>query len=242
MEKINDFLSRIGVSQDAQDVYTSLFTQGASSVVMIARATHKHRPRVYRALSELRLLGLIQSIMKGKREQYVAAPPAKLRDLCQTLLDEVDGALPVLESSYRTTGDAPTISVFEGRTGVTSVFTDLVDAQKRGDTFYRISSEQDLTRANSYLPRDYRKKRDAKGLERFVITTSAVKKQKKVRLERAIKQIPESSDRFDQNLIELIYANKVAFIDLNTETSFVIENGKLADFHKKLFRLLYQRL
>jgi hypothetical protein len=39
-----------------------------------------------------------------------------------------------------------------------------------------------------------------------------------------------------------IYANKVWFIDFNTETSIIIENKQIAEFQKKLFKLLYKSL
>lgn len=235
-------LQRLGLSDTERDIYKYLFQHGASSVAAIAKALALHRPHLYRMLEALRTRGLVSTTLEGKRKRFVAAPPERVNELFAVLAREMDEALPALVREYRKTKDEPVITHHQGRLGVTGIFADLVESTKRGETFYRYSSEKDLAHTNSYLPRDYRKKRDEKKLERFVITAPRIGKGKKARMERAMKYIPEGFDLFDQDVIELIYAHKVAFIDLNTESGFVIESAPLADFHKKLFRLLYKKL
>lgn len=242
MEKLNQLLASLGVGEQAVAVYTLLFRKGAMSVVDIASNTKLHRPRVYALLAELRKRSLVDVHMHGKRQEYVAASPEKLLDIVSHFLTTTEQILPEITKEFRRGNEKPTITLHEGSAGVTQVFRDVVKSSKRGETFYRFSSEKDLDRTNAYLPRDYRKIRDAKKLERFVITAPRIGKGKKVRMERAMKFIPPGFDLFDQDIIELIYSDKVAFVDLNTETSFVIESAPLADFHKKLFRLLYQKL
>jgi sugar-specific transcriptional regulator TrmB len=242
MEKLYILLEEIGIVKIEKAVYCTLYAGGPLSVTDIARKTRKYRPQIYEALHVLKERGLVSEAKKGMRTIYVAAPPSRLREIAEEFLGTLERALPDLETSYRAGKDKPRITILEGRVGVTSVFADLIESQKKGETFFRYSSEKDLDRTNTYLPHDYRKKRDAKSLERFVITAPRIGRGKKVRMERAMKYIPEGYDLFDQDVIELIYADKVAFIDLNTETSFIIESAKLADFHKKLFRVLYQKL
>jgi sugar-specific transcriptional regulator TrmB len=242
MQQLSTLLSGIGISQDAITLYVTLFEKGEMSIIAIADALKLHRPRVYVLLQELLTRGLVVTHLKGKRKVYVAASPEVLRDLCVSIADSAEKLLPELSRIYGGSGTKPTISVYEGRAGVTNVFRDLVMQSKKGETFYRFSSEKNLDHTNTYLPKDYRKIRDAKKLERFVITAPRIGKGKRTRMERAMKFIPPGYDLFEQDVIELIYADRVAFIDLNTETSFVIESPKLADFHKKLFRLLYQKL
>lgn len=242
MQKLIALLRQIGVSDAELKVYEYLFREGKSSVIGIARALSIHRPKLYQLLDDLCTRGFVSTIVEGKRKFYMAAPPERVSDLLLSLSRQMDEALPSLKEEYCASHDKPTITHYEGHSGVTSVFADLVESAKRGETFYRYSSEKDLAHTNTYLPRDYRKKRDEKKLERFVITAPRIGKGKKARMERAMKYIPEGYDLFDQNVIELIYADKVAFIDLNTESGFVIASAPLADFHKKLFRLLYQKL
>lgn len=242
MDTLNRLLGGLGLSPRAREMYLHLFKAGPSTISEVAQTVAFHRPEIYRAIDELSSRSLAFVRTEGKRKRYVAAPPNKVRDIFAEYLKDAEAAMPELVTSYRDSKEKPSITTYEGRSGVTSVFADLVDSSKRGETFYRVSAESDLERTNTYLPRDYRKKRDAKGLERFVITAPRIGKGKKVRMERAMKYIPEGYDLFEQDIIELIYADKIAFIDLSTETSFIIKSPRLADFHKKLFRLLYQKL
>ena len=47
---------------------------------------------------------------------------------------------------------------------------------------------------------------------------------------------------FDQNIIQLIYGDRISLIDPNTERVVIIENKALADFQKVIFRQLYDKL
>lgn len=62
------------------------------------------------------------------------------------------------------------------------------------------------------------------------------------RLERELVTIPPELDEFDDNISLTLYGNKIAYIDFNTETSIIIEHPALADFHKKMFRIMYMSL
>jgi len=54
--------------------------------------------------------------------------------------------------------------------------------------------------------------------------------------------IPSEISLFDQNIIQLVYGDRVSFIDLNTERVLIIENKALADFQKVIFKQLYDKL
>ena len=118
----------------------------------------------------------------------------------------------------------------------------MVTTLKKGDIFYRISSEKDVDLANTYLPSDYRIKRDAKELERYVIMSETEAQKKKPRLEREVVTIPQDLQIFDDNVTLFIYAHKVAFIEFTTETSIIIENEFIASFLQKIFTLLFVSL
>jgi len=52
--------------------------------------------------------------------------------------------------------------------------------------------------------------------------------------------IPKKIDLFEDNITKIIYANKVAIIDYNTNESFIIESEIFAVFEKKLFKMLFK--
>lgn len=242
MQKITPLLKRLGLSETASVVYLALLKSEPLGVTDIARKTGAYRPAIYRALAELTRYELVALAVGKKQKCYSAESPERLRALVEASLGELNHLIPELTEAYQMRGKEPFVRVFEGKKGITAVFENLVDTLPKGGTFYRISAERDLARTNTYLPKDYRKKRDAKGLERFVITTREVGEQKKKRMERAIKYFPKSDVVFDQDTIALIYADTIALLDLNTETALLVESPPLAEFQKKLFRLLYQKL
>jgi HTH-type transcriptional regulator, sugar sensing transcriptional regulator len=235
-------LNKLGLSKDAGAVYLVLVESPPLGVSEIARRTGDYRPAIYRALAELLRHQLVTASLGNKRKAYSAEPPERLRELLKSSLGELDDYLPALAEKYAMRGRSPLVRVLEGKKGIARAFADVVDTLPKGGTFYRISAERDLARTNAYLPKDYRDKRDAKKLERFVITTRKVGEQKKSRMERAMKYFPKSDVVFDQDTIELIYGDSIALLDLNTETALIVESPQLAEFQKKLFRLLYQRL
>ncbi len=61
-------------------------------------------------------------------------------------------------------------------------------------------------------------------------------------VQAAVASTPKKYDLFDDNISKVIYKNKVAIIDYNTMTSFVIEDLKFAKFEAKLFKLLFKFL
>ena len=137
--------------------------------------------------------------------------------------------------------DKPAIKWFEGRHGIKFVFDDIAHTLPRGSTFYRYSARTgDETKEfeNTF----YARTRDQKQLERLAITSAdkALKKSKK--LERSIKAIPADFDLFEDNVSLVIYGDKTAYIDYNTNTAFIIESPKIAQFQEKLFKLLYKKL
>src|SRR3989338_567762 len=240
MEQIKKILNKLGLSKSAGAVYLTLVGSPPLGVSDIARKTGEYRPATYRALAELARHELVVVAPGKKRKYYSAESPRQLRRLVEASLAELDNALPQLTERFLMREKAPLVRVLEGKRGITAVFNNVLDTLPKGGTFYRISAERALARTNSYLPKDYRERRDAKALERFVITTKAVGAQKKERMERAMKYFPDGPVVFDQDTIELVYADTIAFMDLNTETALLVESPPLAEFQKKLFRLLFR--
>jgi hypothetical protein len=90
--------------------------------------------------------------------------------------------------------------------------------------------------------REYRALREAKELERFVITGKKSYEKKHVDLTRAIKMVPPDFDLFEHDVSQLIYGSNILLIDYASETAIRIENPTMAQFQKKLFQLLWKLL
>jgi len=177
----------------------------------------------------------------GKRHVYEITNPQLIAEAFTAASHKADaGAAKVLLQKEKHFDEQ--VRFLEGASGIRAAFDDVIAHTPRGDTFYRYTSEKDLAQVNSYLSPDYRARRDAKKLERLVISNPVSGKQKRSRLERFIRYIPADHSLFDQNIIQIIYGDRLLFIDLDTEKVVIIENKTLAEFQKVIFRQLYNSL
>ena len=242
MKKYISLLKKLGLTEKESAIYVDLLENGSSSITDIVERTGLHRPEAYRFLPFLVEQGFVSETLVSKRRFYAAESPENIRNLLESLEKDVDTLLPELIGMHARTEKRPNVRYLEGKKAITYVFSDIVNTLKKWDVFYRISSERNVDRANSYLPPDYREKRDKKGLERYVIMSEWQSAEKKPRMERELVVIPPEYDEFTDDVQMIVYGNKTAFIEYNTEASIVIENAFIAEFQKKLFKLLFKSL
>lgn len=240
-----DFLEKLGLSSDESRVYLALLEHGAMGVSDIARATKLYRTDVYEAVESLLHDGLVSVAPRGKYKRYSAESPRKLEARFLELSNRFDNEMSSLNSLYESPDACrPKVKYVEGAEQIRAINDDVVTTLKKGDVFYRYSSANVKAEREKrdYLSKKYRVIRDQKQLERFVITNVPNKERKTPRLGRAVKIVPPTFDLFDYNISQIIYGNKVAVIDYNTETAVVIENASVAKFQEKIFQLLFRKL
>lgn len=236
-------LQESGLSSHEGEVYAALLRHSPASVSAIERASGLHRPAIYAALAALLSKGLVASVLRGKRKHYAAESPKKLEQLFADRIARFRDSLGEFERAYRSRKTEPSVKLLRGRKGLQSVLEDLTATLEVGDTFYRASSRDLGTEVERYVPRNFRALRNEKKLEQFVITNEALKKSPHhKRIECYSKMIPKSEDPFTYDIAELIYGDKVAFVDYRAEVALLIENPRFARFQERLFRSLFKRL
>lgn len=242
MQKIEQTLGKLGFTEQETAVYRLLLEKGSSlSVSDISSASGLYRPAVYLAVGALLDRQVITQVAQGKRKEYIAEPPSKLRGMIREISIDVEEVIPDLDDIYKAPKEKPQVRVIEGTKGFTFVFEDVVSTLKKGDILYRYSSRTGEENTK-YLPKDYFKRRDAIGFERMVITSSRLASQKKPDINRTVKIISSEQSPFGQNILFVIYANKVVTIDLVKWSTIIIENEQFADFQKSIFKLLFKSL
>lgn len=237
-------LEKIGLNKHESVIYLALLELGPSLITDISQKTAIHRPLVYKALPSLLEKKLITQTERGKQTLYVAEPPNRLESIFEDVKMEFFEMLPDLEDVYvKNTQKGIKVRFLEGKTGTMRVFDDVVRSLKKDEEFYRISSNKDGTeKRDKYVPRSYRRIRDAKRLQRLVITNSQTAENKTTKLERLIKVMPNDNEPFEYNVTEIVYGDRVAFIDYSSETAMIIENKNVADFQKHIFKTLYKKI
>lgn len=235
-------LEKIGLSKHEGTAYLSLLGLGNGNVMEISRATGMNRPLVYRTLNSLQRKRLVSRATKGKRTYYSAESPDSLNHLLAEMKIALEQALPELKSTYQSAQNKPVAKFFEGKGGIVSVWDDLVSTLRKGEVYYRYSSSIDANKRKDYLSSHYKEERAKKQIGRLVITSEEISKIHKTDLDMETKTIPKESGLFDYGITQLIYDKKIAFIDYESETVFVIENEAIAEFQKIIFKTLYKKL
>jgi sugar-specific transcriptional regulator TrmB len=237
----NGILEKIGFTSQQSLVYKALLELGPVSISHIVRKTGFHRPVVYKVLPFLIERGLVSVMPKGKYKIYVAESPEKLERIFADLEDSFNAEIYKLHEIYEAAGKKPVVTYAEGDAAIKEAFSDVVHSLKKNDAYYRYSSALSLTR-QKYVPADYRSIRDRKGLERYVIMDESSKHRMSAKLGKAVKTVPNSYNLFDLNITQIIYGDKFSVIDYNTKTIITIENKMIAEFQKKIFKLLFSKL
>ena len=243
MEAIIKLLKNLGLSDKESATYLDLVESGPSLIATIAHRTGFHRADLYKILPHLIERGLVTVAPRGKQKRYVAESPSRLEDIFNAIKTDFDKLLPQLNELYDQPSQRPVVKFFEGAKGVTSVFEDLLTTLKRGGIYYRYSSRRAGVEVEKYAPSNFRPRRDAKQIERYMISDGLTDHQKKhPTLNRAVKIIPEGKSLFNDNIIMLIYSDRVVIADLDSVSAILVENKTIAEFQKKIFKLLFELL
>jgi len=241
--KNSELLTGLGLNKYESKIYLTLLELGSAQVSDISQQTGLHRPIVYKFLPGLLEKNLIAESWKGKRKVYIAESPSQLKKMFGDFSQSFDSALPELMRAYSQSNSRPVIKFFTGRKGIVHVYEDILATCKKGDILYRYESPKHYRAHKTYVPKEYIDRfRDKMEVERFIITNEMTRKIKAERLGRIVKVVPAKYDLFLYDITQIIYVDKIAFIDYNTETALIIESALIAQFQKQLFKLLWSKI
>lgn len=237
-----EIFKRLGLGKNSGAIYSYILGSNKPAIIFhIAKELNLSRSEVYRNLEILLDKKFIEKVSLGKRSGYLVSDVDIVKQEFYKVQDKTN---QFIEKSFKDSGKylPKQLEYFYGPSGIQQVFDDVIKRTPKGETFYRYTSEKDLEKVNSYLSKNYRLDRDKKKLERLVISNPISGSKKKSRLERFVKFIPPTEDLFDQNIIQIIYADSLAFINLNKEEAYILRDKNLATFQSVIFKQLYKKL
>ncbi len=238
--KYQKILEKIWLSTFESEIYLTLVKNGQLSISELSEISSLHRPRIYSTLPYLVEVWLVSEVTKGKRKLYKAESPDNLENIFEKTKHDFQEALSELKKEHQQDKRKPILKSIEWENFNKIIFEDIVNSLDIWETYMRYSSRTSDQWVEKYA--NYRLVRDKKEIQRLVITSEDNAKKKPKRLSHEILTIPRNYDLFDDNISKIIYKNKVAIIDYNTQTSFVIEDEKFAKFEEKIFKLLFKFL
>lgn len=234
-------LQNTGLSEIEAKVYICLLEKWILGISKISEYSWCNRVQIYAAIPRLLEKHIIGETIVWRRKHYFAEDPENLENMFEEKKLEFQSTIELLKNSYQTKKAAPQFKTFDSTRWIHYIFNDVIESLNVGDVFYRYSGRKPSSHRD-ILNNSYRAKRDEKQIERMVITNASLKEQKPEKVEKEVVSIPKRYDLFEDNISKIMYADKVAIIDYNTNTSFIIQNKKFAEFEKKIFKLLFRYL
>jgi sugar-specific transcriptional regulator TrmB len=126
---LEKYLEEIGLSEKESQIYLALLQVDSESIQDLAKRTEINRTTVYPVLETLEKKGLVSEVQKGKKVEYVAAPPERLETFVErqkVVLEEraerLKDIIPQIKSIQRESGEKPIVKYFEGREGAITAF------------------------------------------------------------------------------------------------------------------------
>jgi len=128
MTHLHSTLPKLGLTENQAKVYTTALELGEASITDIARKAGLKRPTVYLLIEELELMGIISSVLKGKRLIYTAQHPNRLLEIARSREKQIEEIMPELLALHNSSKEKPKIQVFEGVRGLALVYDEMYDA------------------------------------------------------------------------------------------------------------------
>ena len=238
--KIHETLARIGIPEQASNIYLALLEYGDGNISDIAHHTELHRSDVYRFLPLLEDRRLVTKYLMWKRSYYRANDPKHLK----TALDWLESRLDIIIETLAEKQKKLNLSMFEHSVWLDAIretYEETIDSTPPDGTIYRYSSRK---RQYSWaiLSPEYQEKRKKKRIYRKVITSLQHAQEKESDGMREVALIPKEYDIFEYDITKSIVGDTVIIVDYEKLETYSIKNPELAEFERKIFELLFQKL
>jgi sugar-specific transcriptional regulator TrmB len=243
MAKIEEELTKIGLSEKESAVYGACLELGPSGALQIARRTGLKRPTVYVILDQLKKRGLIELQLHGLKQKFAAASPDQFDAMIGEQKKRFDAILPDMLALYKLRGVKSQIKYYAGAEGIKSVYETLLREIRTGDPYYVMSDQDnwtshfDIKWLESFIEKRARKSLDARIIlpdserNRFVKSMDAAWNEKTRLIPRPL------------NTDIVIYPNRYIINSLTAPIgSIVIENAEVIATQLELFRFTWDSL
>jgi sugar-specific transcriptional regulator TrmB len=250
MNTIIPSLEAAGLSNQQAAIYELLLAKGKERASRLVREVPWKRGVVYKILSELVELGLIEETKTpGAVTTFAPKHPLSLKDLAERHEREardrtlsLESALPSLVSQFNLSIGTPGVQFFEGEAGVEKT---LDDSLASGKIIYTYA---DIEAVMKYIPdinTRYVAKRERLGIDKkaLLLDNPFAREYMKTyhRLVTDVKLIPPLRDAAPFHSVMEIYDGKVSYITFEESRMIgvIIDNRAIFDMHKYLFEYLW---
>lgn len=239
-------LQKFGLREKEIKVYLALLNLGPSPVRKIAKEANINRGTSYDILKELARMGLAGYYEKKSHKYFAPEDPAKIIGILQERENEIartkselNKIIPDLQSLYSKISQRPFVKYYEGYSGAKEILRDVLSAvSKLEDKEYFVYSAESIREYLYKSFRNFSEERIKKGIGVKVIALGKGGELRGKDERKWIENIGENAPNYI-----IIYANKVAFISINSENEpmgVIMEDRATSQMQKTIFNSLWK--
>ena len=251
-EKLVKTLHNVGLNPKEANIYLTCIRIGEQPASVISRLTKIKRTTVYDTLNSLIKKGIAHKIDNGGTTYFSVLNPNDLVKYIESekkeilyVYDQKISSMQTIVNELNTLKSSkptrPMVKYYEGEKGLREAYEDTLKSSEDIRAYANIKEMHDGL--PHFFP-EYYKRRSDSGI--FIHTICPDNKESLERSKLDSKEMREI--RFiDMNKYEFtpeinIYDNKVLFASWTEKMAVVIESHEIADFQKKVFDVLYEKL
>jgi len=216
----------------------ALLELGSSLAGTITKKSGVHRKNVYDALERLMGKGLVSFIDQNNRKYYQPSNPIKIKDLLEERDIMLNNILPDLIKDYHSSREDIQIKIFKGKTGLKTLYYDVIKDLKQGLGYYVIGA-RDVSPFIGRTMDIVHKKRIQKQIYGYFLYTTRFKARASVAAKLKYTRVAILPRGFPSLVHIMIIGHKTAQIIFSDEpTAIVIINNEIAQSYLEYFKFL----
>lgn len=245
--EIIDNLEKLGIKKRQAKAYFALLKLQKASPHQIAKEAGVERTTIYNIMEDLSSQGLATKIIQGKRLEYAAEPPVKLKEILQRQENILSETLPLLTSLQGSKGIETKVKFYNSLEEIRKALNDSLNCQEKlRRDFAFIENVVDLFGLrflHNHIEERAKKKIKVRSLRRAL--TKKTDSEKDWYLKKENKDLLRET-RYLDPLIEfepliIIYDHIVSIFSSKKESfALVIESPEFSQAMKTLFDIAWQ--
>jgi len=245
-QSILEELKKAGLTPKEAKIYLAVLEAGQASILEISKLSGLNRTTVYGLLDSMVNKRFLHVSVKGKRQVYLAEPPAGLKLLLKQRVETLEGVLPELLSLAEKSEIKPKLRYFKGIEGIKTVYRNSLAAKE--DSIIGFTGFEALVKPSHEIEQFWEheyisKSKQFKKFGRLVVPDNPIGKRYKAQDQqhyRETKLVPSSQYNFETEI--LAYDDVVAFISYNTKEKFGLEiqSQPIANTIKMIFEIVWR--
>jgi sugar-specific transcriptional regulator TrmB len=238
-QELTETLEELNLSNKEANIYLTLLELGQSNVTRLSHKSKINRITTYHILSSLSNKGLVTSITKDKIQNFQAVDPKRLIKILKEKQEKIESILPELENLKKSVGKRPSVELFEGPKGISTLLDDTLNTKNEILSYgnYEITKRlleyQSLHFKKVRINKKIKLKAVVNKIEDEFTKSSQWQKLTEVRIFKSLESI---------STFVHIYGNKISILTLEKEIiGIIIDNEEIANMHRFFFDMLWKQ-